>query len=463
MKLNYFNYRAFHDKILLTNDFGDYAFLSEAQFKNFVAGNLDDESDLGKYVISKRMAYSGSGLAFTADNRYDLRIRKMHLITATSLHIFVVTTACNMKCLYCQANNGLTSSSLVMDEITAERAVDVALSSPSGHLTFEFQGGEPLINFTVIRHIVEYAEEKKGKHHIEYNVVTNLTLLTDEMLSFFAAYKFGISTSLDGPEHLHNKNRPFMDGRGSYRVLMKEVDRVRATGLNIGAIETTTRDSLLHPEEIVNIYSEIGFDSVFLRPLTPLGRASKRWESVGYTADEFLNFYRKAFLEILKINRSGKYLKESHASIFLGKIFGYGINYMELRSPCGAGIGQLAYYADGNVFTCDEARMLYQMGDTSFLLGNVEENSYREMISSKTCRAACISSITESLPRCCDCVFQPYCGVCPVVNLSVEKDLISKQPRQYRCEIYSGILETIFEILLGDDQEKIDTLKSWSG
>ena len=86
MKLNYFNYRAFHDKILLTNDFGDYAFLSEAQFKNFVAGNLDDESDLGKYVISKRMAYSGSGLAFTADNRYDLRIRKMHLITATSLH-----------------------------------------------------------------------------------------------------------------------------------------------------------------------------------------------------------------------------------------------------------------------------------------------------------------------------------------------------------------------------------------
>ena len=107
-------------------------------------------------------------------------------------------------------------------------------------------------------------------------------------------------------------------------------------------------------------------------------------------------------------------MQEGHAATFFSKILhGYPVNYMELRSPCGATLGQMAYYTNGDVFTCDEGRMLYEMGNDAFRLGNVWENTYSQLVHSSTCRAVCLASITESIPGCCDCVYQPYCGVCP--------------------------------------------------
>lgn len=76
---------------------------------------------------------------------------------------FVVTNSCNLKCVYCQAQNGNEIPNGFMTEEIAERAVDVALTSPNDNLSFEFQGGEPLANFSVIKHIVEYTELKKNQ------------------------------------------------------------------------------------------------------------------------------------------------------------------------------------------------------------------------------------------------------------------------------------------------------------
>ena len=69
---------------------------------------------------------------------------------------------------------------------------------------------------------------------------------------------------------------------------------VRDAGLHVGAIETTTRRSLREPDEIVNTYAGLGFESVFIRPLTPLGRAGQSWDEVGYSSEAFLEFYEKA-------------------------------------------------------------------------------------------------------------------------------------------------------------------------
>ena len=154
-------------------------------------------------------------------------------------------------------------------------------------------------------------------------------------------------------------------------------------------------------------------------------------------------------------------MKEVHASLLLNKIFGGSVNYMDLRSPCGAGVGQLAYYSDGNIFTCDEGRMLYEMGDDTFCLGNVFNCSYNDLVSSGICKTVCASSVLESIPSCTDCVYQPYCGSCPVVNYALEKDVIEKYPRGYRCGIYSGILDCIFDILKEEDADDINILKSW--
>lgn len=205
----------------------------------------------------------------------------------------------------------------------------------------------------------------------------------------------------------------------------------------------------------------MGFDGIFLRPLTPLGKATKNWDSIGYTPEEYVAFYQEAMEELIKINQTERFMKEDHSSILLNRIEGKFVNYMELRSPCGAGIGQLAYYADGEIFTCDEGRMLHEMGDHTFRLGNVFDNTYLDIIRNSTCRTVCASSILETIPNCCDCVYQPYCGTCPVVNYAKSQDIIEKEPRGYRCKIYSGMLDYLFRKLLSGNQKTIEILKAW--
>lgn len=462
MRLNYFNFKKFEENFLLTNDLGSHLFVSPGDFKRIIRKDIDLSSELGQQLLEKNIVYDDTNLGYSSLLKHDMHKIKSHVTMSTSLHIFVVTTACNMRCVYCQANNGVSCPSLYMTKEMAEKAVNIALQSPTRYLTFEFQGGEPLLNFEIIKHIVAYAEERKGKHDITYNVVSNLTLITDEILNFFIEHKFGISTSIDGPELVHNANRPFQDGTGTFDEVVASVRQIQEKGLHVGAIQTTTRESLPYPREIVNTYKELGFESIFLRPLTPLGKATLNWSAIGYTPEEFLSFYTEALDELLHINKTERFFKEDHASILLSRIDGKFVNYMELRSPCGASIGQLAYYADGDIFTCDEGRMLHEMGDHTFKLGNVFENTYTDIINNSVCKTVCDSSILESIPTCCDCVYQPYCGTCPVVNYAKSQDVIEKEPRGYRCKIYSGMLDYLFKLMLVSDKNVIDILKAWS-
>lgn len=462
MKLNYFNFKNFKNKVLMTNDFGKYMFVEKEDFQKIVSLRIDRNSSLYSALIEKEMIFDESELKYSSASKYALRTIKGHVNTATSLHIFVVTTKCNMSCVYCQANNGRECPHLMMDREMAQKAVDIALQSPEQYLSFEFQGGEPLIHFEMIRFIVEYAQCHKGNHEISYTIVINLTLLNEEMLDFFVKHQFSISTSIDGNELVHDYNRPFINGHGTFQKVMESVQKIREAGLHVGAIETTTKYSLAFPKEIVRAYVELGFDSIFIRPLTPLGKAAKSWDEIGYSWKEFIEFYAQAFEELIEINKNGRFIKEDHASILLRRIRGEFINYMELRSPCGAGVGQLAYYADGNIFTCDEGRMLHEMGDSAFRLGNVYENTYSDLIRNGVCRTVCASSVLESIPSCCDCVYQPYCGTCPVVNYALYKDVIEKEPRGYKCRIYSGILDYLFLKFYENDPETIRILNSWS-
>ena len=462
MKLNYFNFKEFKESILMTNDFGSYIFVTKEEFRAILKKKVDLNSKLGRALLAKKMVYDETDLEYTSKYMYDIRRIKGYVNSSTSLHIFVVTTACNQKCIYCQANNGKDFTPITMSKETAEKAVDIALQSPSRFLNFEFQGGEPLLNFEIIKHIISYAEANKGKHEITYNIVTNLTLITDEILEYFVQNKVDISTSLDGPEFVHNSNRPFQNGQGTFETVVKALERIKEKGMKVGAIQTTTRASLPYPKEIVRTYQKLGFDNIFLRPLTPLGKASKNWDEIGYTPGEFNQFYHSAVEEIIEINKAGEFFQEQHASILLKKIDGQFVNYMELRSPCGAGIGQMAYYPNGEVFTCDEGRMLYEMGDPAFRLGNVYDSTFNDLIKNGVCKTVCASSILESVPVCADCVYQPYCGTCPVVSYAMSSDVLEKTPRGYRCKVYSAILDFIFERIYEADEFSVELFKSWS-
>ena len=459
--INYFNFSRFGDKYLITNDLGYYMFIDDDNFQKLLFDKIKVDDERYSEFTEKGFIFNGNKDVFAEKFRCTMEDSKNYLYCSTSLHIFVVTNACNFNCVYCQAQSNMQKKRGMMSIETARKAVDIALSSNSENLTFEFQGGEPLTNFDVIKFIVTYSEEKCEGKNIEYNLVSNLTLLTDEILDFFNEHHVMISTSIDGDREVHNSNRPYLAGNGTYDDVISKLKIVQDAGLSSGAIQTTTRYSLPHYKEIIDTYTSLGMKSVFVRPLTPLGFAHESWSRIGYTDREFLDFYEKCLLYLIEVNKGGTYCSEGHASIFLRKIFDrYPPNYMELRSPCGAGIGQIAYYYDGKVFTCDEARMLHEMGSDAFMLGTVD-NTYNELIDNPVCRAAAAASTLETIPGCCDCVYQPYCGTCPILNYAFDNNIFPHKPNDYKCGMYKGMLEVIFGILKKTDETELSILKSW--
>lgn len=459
---NYFNFKEFDNTILITNDFGRYQFLDKEEFKRFFFETIHEGEDLFLRLKNDLFIIDEPTDIFSQEEYLHLRESKKYLLTGPVLHIFVLTNRCNASCRYCQANTLDASNHGDMKIQIAKKAVDIALDSPEQRLTFEFQGGEPLLNFPVIKFIVEYSQENKGNKTIDYTIVSNLSVMTKDILEYLLRNKVSIGTSLDGNEWLHNANRPLKNGDNSFELVKKWIRVCCESGIEIGAIQTTSRESISQYKEIIDTYVELGIQNVFIRPLTPLGYAQARWEEIGYSPEEFIEFYGNCLQYILELNSKGVNVRESHAGIFLSKIIrGKGINYMELRSPCGASIGQLAYNYDGQIYTCDEGRMLAAMGDNSFCLGDVLNTKYDDLIENPVSKATCIASTLESIPSCCDCVYAPYCGVCPVINYALDGDIFSKQTNNYRCKVYKGMLDKIFAILMGKPPKEIEILKTW--
>ena len=455
-----FRFGRFMDHILMTNDAGRFAFLTPDEFNLFVHDCLPHDGTLWQNLRDRYFCYEGSREVYLRDIQNAVRNNHAYLFRPTSLFIFALTNRCNNRCVYCQAAGNTSAHD--MTPAAAERIVERIAESGIRQVSIEFQGGEPLLNFDAIRQVVFSAETLLKNCAFDFSLVSNLAYMNDEIADFIEQHHVSVSTSLDGPRLLHDLNRPAADHRSSYDLMLHGLEMLQRRGIPVGGIQTTTRASLPYAKEIVQMYRTLGMNAVFLRPLTRLGAAARVWDAIGYTPEEFLHFYREGLMEILRINKEGIFFSESHAAIFLAKLLGEAApNYMELRSPCGAGIGQLAFTANGDVFTCDEGRMVAETGDMLFKLGNVYENGYNDWMNSSTCKAVCSSSFLETLPTCCDCVYQPYCGVCPVVNYCLEGSLRPKAPNNDRCKIYKGMIEILLDYFLRQDEETIDIFKRW--
>ena len=332
MKNNYFNFKQWKDKMLLTNEQGRYILLEKRDFVNLVNKRYDLLSEEILQKLKDRFfIYDIDEDVFIEKVANAYRDNKQYLFSATSLHIFVLTNACNMCCVYCQAQDSAQEKKGKMQEMTAKAAVDIALQSPNEYLTFEFQGGEPLLNFETIKYIVEYSEQNKNHKQIQYSLVTNTLLLNEKMIQFFKKYDVSISTSLDGCKEVHNSNRPKIDGDGTYDYVNRNIKWLQSNDIQVGAIETTTKISLKNAGKIIETYHNLGLNHLFIRPLTPLGYAKEHWSEIGYEPEEFLEFYKQCILILLEYNRNGIRMSEGHARIFLKKILmGYSENYMEL-------------------------------------------------------------------------------------------------------------------------------------
>ncbi|MBE5837958.1 radical SAM protein [Butyrivibrio sp.] len=269
--INYFNFKKFNDGYLITNDFGKYQFVSFDTVKKLVNGNEDIDEPLYSSLKDNFFIIGESRQAYLEKSTPYMRDAKSHLFQSTGLFIFVMTNSCNLNCVYCQAQSETSNKKGMMTKEIAKRGVDIALQSPTSSITIEFQGGEPLLNFDTIKYIIEYSTSVNTDKVISYNLVSNLSLLTDEIADYLSEHKVQVSVSLDGPEFVHNKNRPFRIGGGSYDAAVKGIGMLRSREISLGAIQTTTKHSLGHAKEIIDAYIDLGFNSIFIRPLTQLG------------------------------------------------------------------------------------------------------------------------------------------------------------------------------------------------
>jgi His-Xaa-Ser system radical SAM maturase HxsB len=360
-----------------------------------------------------------------------------------------------------------------MSRDTATQVVDLIFETTSDAINIEFQGGEPLANWDVLRYVVEYASKKNedaGKD-LAFTLVTNLSLMDEEKLKFLVDHNVYVCTSIDGPKELHEYNRIFTKG-SSYEMTAKWINRFhdeyKKRGFNldvfhVDALMTTTRKSLPLWKEIVDEYISLGLKSIHLRPLNPFGFVKKTWEKIGYTPAEFEEFYNKAFEYIIELNKKGVEIIERMAAIYLTRIMSdRDPNYMELRSPCGAGIGQVAYNYNGRVFTCDEGRMMAQMGDDIFQMGEVGVDSYRDLIESDAVRTLVLASVQDGIPLCSDCAYKPYCGVCPIYNYSTQGDLFGQMPTNGRCKGLLANFDNLFQYLGKNDPEINRIFERWT-
>ncbi|HEY0935163.1 MAG TPA: radical SAM protein, partial [Trebonia sp.] len=231
------------DSVLLTNLVGEHVFVSDAQLLAVMNGTCHDQGLLGRLRAVHLIQAEGETLPAEL-LAIKLRTRMSQLPNSTGLHIFVVTLRCEHTCRYCQVSRqAAAKSDFDMSDETARKSLGLAFRTPSPHLKIEFQGGEPLLNFPLIRRVVLEAERMNAAHgkDLAFVIATNLALLDDEILDFCAEHRIFLSTSLDGPGDLHNANRR-RPGQDSWQQavtgIRRATDRLGADW--VSALMTTT-------------------------------------------------------------------------------------------------------------------------------------------------------------------------------------------------------------------------------
>ncbi|RJO64893.1 MAG: His-Xaa-Ser system radical SAM maturase HxsB [Myxococcales bacterium] len=468
--LTYIRFRKLDDGVLVTNDVGRFLYLSEEQFKNVVQGKVGLNPDLVDRLFQNHFLY---GRGYAESMAAIFRTRHAFLNSGPNLHIVILTLRCNHTCQYCHASREpMTRTEFDMSVERARTVVDTIFQATSPTINVEFQGGEPLANWEALKAVVEYAEEKnkEARKDLAFTLVSNLSLMDEDKLAFLIAHNVYVCTSLDGPKELHEKNRicshaSSFDATQHWIGRFHEEYKARGYDLDVfhvDALMTTTRYSLPFWKEVIDTYVALGLKTIHLRPLNPFGFAAKTWERIGYANQEFIDFYKRAFDYVVELNLGGTELIERMAAIYLTRILtDRDPNYMELRSPCGAGIGQVAYNYDGRTFTCDEGRMMAQMGDTMFQMGEAGQDDLTTMLESDPVRTLVVASTQDGLPHCSTCAYKPYCGVCPIYNYMTQGDLMGQMPTNGRCQLALATCDHLFRYLNKDNEAVLRIFNRW--
>jgi uncharacterized protein len=463
-----FQFDRIGDRYLLTNLVGEWLLVQRQTLADLVAHRLQPASPSYVDLSAKHFLMDS-----TSDVALDLLALKQwsrleRLRHFTGLHMFVVTLRCDNSCPYCQVSRqGMSAGEFDMSPEHAQAALELVFQSPSPNIKIEFQGGEPLLNFGLIKDVVLRAEEinLREKRDLQFVVASTLSTLSDEILTFASAHNLYFSTSIDGPADLHDRQRP-RPGHDGHARTVEGIRRIRKRlgGDRVSALMTTTAASLRRGRDIVDEYVRLGFCSIFLRRLSPYGFAVKTHMLKRYDWRDWLRFYGDSLDYVLQLNEQGISLREELASIVLQKMYRpTASGYVDLQSPAGIGISAIVYNYDGGVYASDEARMLAEMGDHTFRLGSLGSPgaaSLADLLGQSPLLDIIDESMHEASPRCHECAFAPFCGSDPVYHHATQGDFVGDKTKSAFCATTMGVVTHLLGLL--ETPRSRDILLAWS-
>lgn len=282
---------------------------------------------------------------------------------------------CNMRCLYCFANQGAYGGERgLMSLDVAKKSVDFLLSNsgPLKRLEIDFFGGEPLLDFPVLKETVLYGKKRAGElgKEIRFTLTTNCLLFNSETMEFLNRMEMRVVLSIDGRKNDHDRFRILPGGRGTHELVLSRIrDFLSSRGNKLYYLRGTYTSSTLNFLENALFLFDLGYDEVSMEPVVALPE-----ESFSLKKEHLPEIFRQYELLVKEIDRREREGRELH--FFHFEVDTTGLTCVSKRlSGCGAGVEYLAVTPSGALFPCHQfvGRQDFKMGDVYRGIENLDK------------------------------------------------------------------------------------------
>lgn len=364
-----------------------------------------------------------NGILFSEDDyeRIAVNMKKQSPVKAMCLH---VSHDCNLRCKYCFADEGAYHNRReLMSAEVGKSAIDFLIQN-SGHrrnLEVDFFGGEPLMNFSVVKDIVLYAREQEKIHdkNFRFTITTNGLLLNDENISFINKNMSNVVLSLDGTKETNDRVRCRIDGSGSYDSIVPKLQRVAESRNqdNYYVRGTFTKYNLHFAKDVLHL-ADLGFKQTSVEPVV-----CDENEDYAITKEDLpiiFDEYERLVDEYLKRKKAGNGFNFFHFMIDLDQ----GPCVIKRLSGCGAGCEYLAVAPNGDLYPCHQF-----VGTEAYKMGNIYGGIQRPDL-----RKTFESCNVYTKPKCKDCFAKFYCSGGCMANACLLNGNIN-EPHEISCEM----------------------------
>lgn len=351
-------------------------------------------------IIDEIYELKEEGMLFTEDiyeKSIDAFKNRETVVKALCLHI---AHDCNLKCKYCFAEEGeYHGRRALMSYEVGKKALDFLVKNSGSRVNLEvdFFGGEPLMNWQVVKDLVAYGRSLEEPYHkkFRFTLTTNGVLLNDDILEFVNKEMGNIVLSVDGRKEVNDRMRPLAGGQGSYDLIIPKFKKVAESRnqTNYYVRGTFTHFNKDFAADVCHL-ADLGFKQISVEPV--VAPESEAYALVEDDIPQILAEYDKLAVEMLKRHKEGKDFNFFH---FMIDLQGGPCVYKRL-SGCGSGTEYLAVTPWGDFYPCHQF-----VGQEQFLMGNVDEGITNTKIRDefKACNV-------YSKEKCKNCFAKFYCS-----------------------------------------------------